>query len=284
MSAPHDLDPSSSVLAFFGAELRRLRCAAAVSQEDLGQQISYSGSLVGMVETARRAPSRDFAQRCDEALATGGALARLWPLVSQEALPRWFRPFAEIEREATSIRAWEPLVVPGRCRPRTTPGPHHRMAARDARGCPPPTRGATIALAKEAAREHVGCWLVLEVQLKRFPQVGQGFVNGPPLTCYLDVKAPCYVPVAILGDCGSQPDSPAHARSLPTPHPPRSGFLVRAHQRYPPFYHCGRKRAASTAAARIVPSDMASGPKTTSRPPAPVVKRSLTVTYAVSNH
>ena len=113
MSAPHDLDPSSSVLAFFGAELRRLRCAAAVSQEDLGQQISYSGSLVGMVETARRAPSRDFAQRCDEALATGGALARLWPLVSQEALPRWFRPFAEIEREATSIRTWEPLVVPG---------------------------------------------------------------------------------------------------------------------------------------------------------------------------
>jgi hypothetical protein len=46
-------------------------------------------------------------------LGTGGTLARLWPLVSQEALPRWFRPFAEIEREATSIRTWEPLIVPG---------------------------------------------------------------------------------------------------------------------------------------------------------------------------
>ena len=46
-------------------------------------------------------------------LDTGGTLARLWPLVSQEALPRWFRPFAEIEREATSIRTWEPLIVPG---------------------------------------------------------------------------------------------------------------------------------------------------------------------------
>jgi transcriptional regulator with XRE-family HTH domain len=113
MSALRDLDPSSSVLAFFGAELRRRRSVAGISQEDLGQQVAYSGSLVGMVETARRAPTRDFAERCDDALGTGGALARLWPLVSQEALPRWFRPFAEVERGATSIRSWEPLVVPG---------------------------------------------------------------------------------------------------------------------------------------------------------------------------
>src|ERR1035438_3678435 len=113
MSALRDLDPSSSVVAFFGAELRRLRSVAGMSQEDLGQQVAYSGSLVGMVETARRAPTRDFAERCDDALGTGGALARLWPLVSQEALPRWFRPFAEVERGATSIRSWEPLVVPG---------------------------------------------------------------------------------------------------------------------------------------------------------------------------
>jgi transcriptional regulator with XRE-family HTH domain len=101
------------VLAYFGAELRRLRAAAGISQEDLAQQISYSASLVGMIETARRAPARDFAERCDGVLATGGTLARLWPLVSQEALPRWFRPFAEIERKATSIRTWEPLIVPG---------------------------------------------------------------------------------------------------------------------------------------------------------------------------
>jgi hypothetical protein len=51
--------------------------------------------------------------RCDGVLDTGGTLAQLWPLVSQEALPRWFRPFAEIEREATSLRTWEPLIIPG---------------------------------------------------------------------------------------------------------------------------------------------------------------------------
>jgi transcriptional regulator with XRE-family HTH domain len=43
-----------SVLAFFGSELRRLRSAAGLSQEELGQRISYSGSLVGLIETARQ--------------------------------------------------------------------------------------------------------------------------------------------------------------------------------------------------------------------------------------
>jgi transcriptional regulator with XRE-family HTH domain len=113
VSALRELEPSASVLAFFGAELRRLRAAADLSQEELGQRVTYSASLIGMIETARRAPSRDLAERCDAALDTGGALTRLWPLVSQEALPRWFQPFAELERAATSIRSWEPLVVPG---------------------------------------------------------------------------------------------------------------------------------------------------------------------------
>jgi DNA-binding XRE family transcriptional regulator len=113
VSALRELEPSASVLAFFGAELRRLRTDAGLSQEDLGQRVSYSGSLIGMIETARRAPTRDFARRCDEALATGGMLTRLWPLVSQEALPRWFQQFADVERVATSIRSWEPLAVPG---------------------------------------------------------------------------------------------------------------------------------------------------------------------------
>lgn len=34
----------------------------------------------GMVETARRAPTRDFAQRCDQVLAVSGTLSRLRPL------------------------------------------------------------------------------------------------------------------------------------------------------------------------------------------------------------
>src|SRR6266851_2442991 len=113
MSLHRDVDAGTSVLAFFGSELRRCRVVADMSQEQVGQQISYSAALVGLVENAKRVPSRDFAERCDDALATGGALARLWPLVSREMLPGWFRPWIEIEHEATALRSFEPLVIPG---------------------------------------------------------------------------------------------------------------------------------------------------------------------------
>ena len=110
---PRDLDPAASVLAYFGAELRRLRMGAELSQEQLAEMINYSATLVGMVETARRMPSRDFAERCDDALGTDGLLGRLWPLVSRDVLPAWFRPWVEVEREATALRSWEPMIVPG---------------------------------------------------------------------------------------------------------------------------------------------------------------------------
>lgn len=114
MPQSRDLDPAASVLAFFGAELRRLRTDADMSQEQLAERVNYSAALVGMVETARRMPSRDFAERCDDALGTHGTLARLWPLVTRDVLPTWFRPWVEeVEREATMLRSWEPLIVPG---------------------------------------------------------------------------------------------------------------------------------------------------------------------------
>lgn len=111
--ALRELDPAASVLAFFGAELRRLRGGTGMSQEQLAAQISYSAALVGMVENARRVPSRDFAVRCDTVLASGGMLARLWPLVSRDVMPAWFRPWVETEREATALWSFEPLVIPG---------------------------------------------------------------------------------------------------------------------------------------------------------------------------
>lgn len=113
MSATRDLDPSASVLAYFGAELRRRRQAAGYSQEQLARAIIYSPSLVGAVETATRMPSRDFARRCDDVLDADETFDRLWPLVSRETYPTWFQQFAELEREATSLRTFMPLAIPG---------------------------------------------------------------------------------------------------------------------------------------------------------------------------
>jgi hypothetical protein len=59
------------------------------------------------------APSLDFARRGDEALGTGGLLARRQPFVRSEAYPAWFRDWVEIEREAVSLRWFEPLLIRG---------------------------------------------------------------------------------------------------------------------------------------------------------------------------
>jgi transcriptional regulator with XRE-family HTH domain len=107
------LDASTSVPAYFGAELRRYRKAAELTQEELGEQINYTGAMISMVEAAKRTPSRQFAEDCDRVLSTGGALTRIWPLVNQERYPSWFRGYVELEATATGIYAFEPQNVPG---------------------------------------------------------------------------------------------------------------------------------------------------------------------------
>ncbi|NUR90798.1 MAG: helix-turn-helix transcriptional regulator [Nonomuraea sp.] len=84
-----------------------------MSQEQLAERLSYSLSLVCAVELANRTPSRDFAERADHVLGTGGQLARLWPLVRQAAYPAWFRPWLEIEQTARTLQTWQPLLIPG---------------------------------------------------------------------------------------------------------------------------------------------------------------------------
>jgi transcriptional regulator with XRE-family HTH domain len=109
------LDPGSSLLAFFGAELRRRRAAAGTSQEQLGQAINYSAALVGRIEIGERVPSPEFARRCDEVLSAEGLFAHLRDSMNSDvhAYPTWFWEFVEREREATSIREFNALAVPG---------------------------------------------------------------------------------------------------------------------------------------------------------------------------
>jgi transcriptional regulator with XRE-family HTH domain len=110
-----EIDGTASPLAFFGAELRRLRVEAGLSQEVLGQRIGYSGTMVGKIETGERAPSQDLAERCDEALDTKGLLARIYDLARRwdSGSPSWFAGWKDRERTATALCWWEPLLVAG---------------------------------------------------------------------------------------------------------------------------------------------------------------------------
>jgi transcriptional regulator with XRE-family HTH domain len=102
-----------SALGLFAAELRHARTARGLTQDALADKIAYSPSLVAMIETGRRIPTLDVAQRCDQALETSGVLTRLHRLVAAEAYPSWFRPWVELEKAATSLRSWQPMIVDG---------------------------------------------------------------------------------------------------------------------------------------------------------------------------
>lgn len=113
MVVARELDPGASPLAFFGAELRRQRVAAGMSQDDLGRAVMFSAALIGRIEMAERMPSQDFADRCDEVLDSGGFFGRFRDLVKREAFPTWFGPYVENEERASKIHSWDQRFVPG---------------------------------------------------------------------------------------------------------------------------------------------------------------------------
>jgi transcriptional regulator with XRE-family HTH domain len=108
-----ELEPSASVPAFFGSELRRYRKAAGLTQEELGERINYTGALIGMIETTLRTPTLQFAEMCDRVMDTDGLLTRLWPLVNKTIYPSWFQGYVELEATATAIFSFNPQNVPG---------------------------------------------------------------------------------------------------------------------------------------------------------------------------
>lgn len=113
MVQARDIDPSASPLDYYGYELRRLREDAGLKQAQLGAIIFCTGSLIGMVENGRRVPTRDFSERVDAALGTGGVFSRLVGLVLRSQLPTWFQAFAELEARATNISSFQPQLVYG---------------------------------------------------------------------------------------------------------------------------------------------------------------------------
>ncbi|GHJ91121.1 transcriptional regulator [Streptomyces sp. NE5-10] len=107
------LDPSASPLDYYGYELRRLREEAGLSQSQLGDILFCTGSLVGQIETARKVPTREFSERVDAALMTGGLFTRLVGLVLKSQLPSWFRPYVEMEGKAAYLCSFQAQLVHG---------------------------------------------------------------------------------------------------------------------------------------------------------------------------
>lgn len=107
------ISPSSSPLAFFAAEVKRVRGTAGMTQEQLAETINYAPSTVAAIETCRLLPSQEFAEALDNAFGTDGHFTRLQGLVEETSVLPWFRERVEVERQASEIREYESHMVPG---------------------------------------------------------------------------------------------------------------------------------------------------------------------------
>ncbi len=72
------LTPWASPLHTFGAEVRRRREAAGLSQEHLGRITHHSAALIGRIEKAERRASRATTRALDQTLGADCALIALW--------------------------------------------------------------------------------------------------------------------------------------------------------------------------------------------------------------
>jgi transcriptional regulator with XRE-family HTH domain len=117
--ATAELDGNGHPRQVFGAMLRYYRCKAGMSQDQLGTRAYCSGDTVGKVEMGQRTPSYELTAAWDAVpeLNTGGALTELRKQFSEilklRAYPGWFQEWSRKESEATSLRWFEPLIIPG---------------------------------------------------------------------------------------------------------------------------------------------------------------------------
>ncbi|MEU0127619.1 helix-turn-helix transcriptional regulator [Streptomyces sp. NPDC006289] len=105
-------DPQSGE-EFYGAELRRRREAAGLTQADVGDRVVCSPSLIAHFEAGRRTPSLEDAQRLDAVLGTDGFFVRMRRTLGRIRFAGHFEAAAEAEQLATFIEEYAVSLVPG---------------------------------------------------------------------------------------------------------------------------------------------------------------------------
>lgn len=114
-----DVDRPKTPEGVFGAELRYYRERADLSQIELAALVNVSNDVISKIEKGKRPPAEGFPERLDAVpqLDTRGGLARLWGWLKGSArnrvYPGWFTPWPDYEAQATTLRWYEPLVIPG---------------------------------------------------------------------------------------------------------------------------------------------------------------------------
>jgi len=102
---------------YLGSELARARVAAGFSsQQALADHLGFDRTVITKAETGDRPPSLDVLAKLAEATGLDKELfERMTEFVrsADGPVPDWFAPWLEREREAHTLRLWQPIIIPG---------------------------------------------------------------------------------------------------------------------------------------------------------------------------
>ncbi|WP_435112581.1 helix-turn-helix domain-containing protein [Nocardiopsis synnemataformans] len=103
--------------SLYGSKLRELRHKSGLSAARLGKKVNASESVVSKMERATRVPNRELTQKLMAALeAPDDTLMQLWDeadKADKRLTTPWHETVVTSEADATSVRMWAPLTIPG---------------------------------------------------------------------------------------------------------------------------------------------------------------------------
>ncbi|KIH98222.1 hypothetical protein LP52_14670 [Streptomonospora alba] len=107
--------PKNPAFRSFGQAVRKWRDVAGMTQTQLARAARISQSQLSSIETGAKGTSADQVRRIDGVLTAGGDLVKRWNELDDESrgFAAWFLDVVSIEREASEIRVYQPLSVPG---------------------------------------------------------------------------------------------------------------------------------------------------------------------------
>jgi len=108
-----------------GSELRRLREQARLTCDDVGRRLDCSGTRISRIETGRISARPGDVREMLEVYGVTGADAESLVQLARDArrkgwwqaygpvIPPWFESYLSLESEASGIRAFAPMTLPG---------------------------------------------------------------------------------------------------------------------------------------------------------------------------
>ncbi|WP_223733448.1 helix-turn-helix domain-containing protein [Streptomyces purpurogeneiscleroticus] len=109
---PRAKEPPVS-LQIFGKQSRYLREKREMTRRELAALISYSESLIAMVERGERPPKPGYVDSVDAALGADGLLAVLAPDVAEKHHPAWAEEYVKLQAEALALHVYSTHFLHG---------------------------------------------------------------------------------------------------------------------------------------------------------------------------